>query len=238
MDEKRFNELYNRAYEKSYVTFSEFLNLQEQSVLANTYLPCVKFGGYENAERVVAGFGENVTVGDFPIALLEISPVMQKFADRLSHRDFLGALMNLGIKRELLGDIIVKDNIGYLFCLDHIKDYIIGSVDRIKHTTVTVREIEALPDDAVSVPKEYEKIVSSLRIDAVISAVYNLSRNDSAKLFAQEKVFVNSRQVSSPSYQLKNGDIISLRGFGRFIFDKALRSTKKDRLVISIQKYE
>lgn len=238
MDENRFNELYNRAYEKSYNTFSEFLNLQEQSVLANTYLPCVKFGGYENAERVVAGFGENVTVGDFPIALLEISPVMQKFADRLSHRDFLGALMNLGIKRELLGDIIVKDNIGYLFCLEHIKDYIIGSVDRIKHTTVTVREIESLPDNAVSVPTEYEKIVSSLRIDAVISAVYNLSRNDSAKLFAQEKVFVNSRQVNSPSYQLKDGDIISLRGFGRFIFDKALRSTKKDRLVISIQKYE
>lgn len=238
MDENRFNELYNRAYEKSYNTFSEFLNLQEQSVLANTYLPCVKFGGYENAERVVAGFGENVTAGDFPIALLEISPVMQKFADRLSHRDFLGALMNLGIKRELLGDIIVKDNIGYLFCLEHIKDYIIGSVDRIKHTTVTVREIESLPDNAVSVPTEYEKIVSSLRIDAVISAVYNLSRNDSAKLFAQEKVFVNSRQVNSPSYQLKDGDIISLRGFGRFIFDKALRSTKKDRLVISIQKYE
>lgn len=238
MDEKRFNELYNKAYEKSFNTFSEFLNLEEQSILANTYLPCVKFGGYENAERVVAGFGENITVIDFPISLLEISPVMQKFADRLSHRDFLGALMNLGIKRELLGDIIVKDNIGYLFCLEHIKDYIIGSVDRIKHTTVTVKEIKGLPNNAVSVPVRYEIIVSSLRADAVISAVYNLSRNDSAKLFAQEKVFVNSRQVSSPSYQLKNGDIVSVRGFGRFIFDSVLRRTKKDRLVISIQKYE
>lgn len=238
MDEKRFNELYNKAYEKSFNTFTEFLNLEEQSILANTYLPCVKFGGYKNAERVVAGFGENITVSDFPISLLEISPVMQKFADRLSHRDFLGALMNLGIKRELLGDIIVKDNIGYLFCLEHIKDYIISSVDRIKHTTVTVKEIKGLPNNAVSVPVRYEIIVSSLRADAVISAVYNLSRNDSAKLFAQEKVFVNSRQVNSPSYQLKSGDIVSVRGFGRFIFDSVLRSTKKDRLVIGIGKYE
>lgn len=110
MLEKRFNELYNRANQNYYPVFSDFLNLEEQSVLAKSYLPCVLYGGYEGAERVVAGFGDNVCEQDFPIRCVEIKPVNKKFADKLSHRDFLGGLMNLGIKRELLGDIIIFEN--------------------------------------------------------------------------------------------------------------------------------
>ena len=103
MIEKRFEELNERAYERGYNTFSDFLNIEEQSVLKSTYLPCVLFGGYPMAERVVAGFGDDLNDEKFPIVCICVKPLMQKFADELSHRDFLGALMNLGIKRELLG---------------------------------------------------------------------------------------------------------------------------------------
>lgn len=235
MIEKRFNELYNRSYDKNIKCFTDFLNMDEQSILEGTYLPCVKYGGYQAAERVIAGFGDDIDEVDFPIALLKISPVNQKFADKLSHRDFLGALMNLGIKRELLGDIIVSENTGYLFCLGQIKEYIIDNLKRLKHTTVSVCELEQLPDTAVKEPEAKQVIVSSLRLDALISAVYKLSRSESNKLFLQDKIFVNSKSVTNNSYQLKDGDIISVRGFGRIYFVSQLKTTKKNRIVVEIK---
>ena len=237
MIEKRFNELYGRAYERQYKVFSEFLNLEEQSVLATSYLPCKKYGGYDTAERVVAGFGENVENSDFPIKCLVISPVMSKFADKLSHRDFLGSLMNLGIKREMLGDIIVSDNCGYLLCLEQIADYIRDNLTRIKHTSVSVKEVDSLPENIIKEPEPAELVVSSLRLDVLISAVYKLSRNEASKLFSAGKIFVNSKLTENTSYQVKENDRISVRGFGRFIFLEQLRKTKKDRLVVEIKKY-
>ena len=78
MVEKRFEELNERAYERGYNTFSDFLNMEEQSVLKSTYLPCVLFGGYPMAERVVAGFGENLSDEKFPITCICAKPLMQK----------------------------------------------------------------------------------------------------------------------------------------------------------------
>lgn len=235
MDEKRFIELHNRSYERNILCFTDFLNMEEQSVLENTYLPCIKYGGYDGSERVVACFGEHAAVPDFPIVLLELAPVNKKFADKLTHRDFLGALMNLGIKRELLGDIIISENAGYLFCLEHISEYIIDNLSKIKHTVVSVKRLDELPKTAVKKPEEKQVIVSSLRLDALISAVFRLSRSESNKLFSQDKVYVNSRAVSNNSYQLKDGDIISVRGFGRINYVSQLKTTKKNRIVVQIK---
>ncbi len=237
MNEKRFNELYNRAYEKSYNVFTEFLNLEEHSILSASYLPCTVYGGYSQAERVVAGFGENIEYRDFPIAYLVLSPVLQKFSDILIHRDFLGALMNLGIKREMLGDIIVADNCGYLICLSQIAPYIKDNLTCIKHTNIKVTQIDNLPDNIIREPEPTELVVSSLRLDVLISAVYKLSRSEASKLFATGKVFVNSKITENTSYQTKENDIISVRGFGRFVFIAQLRKTKKDRFVAEIKKY-
>lgn len=231
MLEKRFNELYNRANQNYYPVFSDFLNLEEQSVLAKSYLPCVLYGGYEGAERVVAGFGDNVCEQDFPIRCVEIKPVNKKFADKLSHRDFLGGLMNLGIKRELLGDIIIFKNSAYLFCLDKISNYIKDNLSRVRHTTVEVNEVDAPPVKAVEPKGAEEMVIASLRVDVAVCQVYNLSRNECAKLFETDKVFINSRKLESRSYQLKEGDMVSVRGYGRFQFVSVVRKTKKDRLV-------
>lgn len=237
MIEKRLKELYNRAYERDYITFSDFLNLEEQSVLESGYLPCIKFGGYPSAERIVAAFGNNAESAEFPIAVVQISPAIEKFSDKLTHRDFLGGLMNLGIKRELLGDILISGNTAYVFCLEQITDYIIKNLTRIKHTTVRVTELSKLPDTAINEPKCKELIVPSLRLDAVISAVYKLSRKESCNLINSDKVFINSRQIKSTSCQLKQEDIVSVRGSGRFKYIEQLRTTKKDRIVISINLY-
>ncbi|MCC8072707.1 MAG: YlmH/Sll1252 family protein [Clostridiales bacterium] len=237
MDEKRFNELYNRAYSREYTVFSDFLDMNEQSILEKMHLPHKSFGGYDMAERAVAGFGEETDDSDFPITCLCIEPVRQKFADALTHRDFLGSLMNLGIKRELLGDIIVEGNCGYLFCLNRIAPYIVDNLSRVKHTTVRVSTAESLPNIANEMPSQSQIIVSSARLDSVISAVYKLSRSESASLFNNEKVFVNSRLTEHGSHNLKEGDKVSVRGFGRFVYDGLIRKTKKDHLAVGVRIY-
>ena len=224
MIEKRFEELNERAYERGYNTFSDFLNIEEQSVLKSTYLPCVLFGGYPMAERVVAGFGDDLNDEKFPIVCICVKPLMQKFADELSHRDFLGALM------------IVKDNCGYILCLEHIAPYICENLERVRHTSVKC-EKSNLPNDLKNEPEPAEIFAASKRIDVVIAAVYNLSRNETSKLIKAEKVFVNSRLVTSNSYMLCDNDIVSVRGYGRFSFDKEIKTTKKGRLVLEVKKY-
>lgn len=236
MIEKRFEELNERAYERGYNTFSDFLNMEEQSVLKSTFIPCVLFGGYSMAERVVAGFGEDLNDEKFPIVCVCAKPLIQKFADELTHRDFLGALMNLGIKRELVGDIIVDDNCGYILCLEHIADYICENLNRVRHTSVKT-QISALPENLNKEIESSEVFAASKRIDVVISAVYNLSRNETSKLVKNERVFVNSRMVSSVSSLLNGGDVVSVRGFGRFVFVKEIKETKKGRLVLEVKKY-
>lgn len=185
----------------------------------------------------MAGFGDDVSLEDFPICYLLISPVNSKFADSLTHRDFLGGLMNLGIKRELLGDIIVADNCAYLICLGQISTYIMDSLSRVKHTTVKVEMIDSLPDDVIKIPDPTEIIVASLRLDAMLSAVFKLSRNEASRLLAGKKAYVNSKLTESSSYMLKENDVVSLRGYGKFTFVSQLRKTKKDRLVVEVIKY-
>lgn len=237
MEEKRFNELYDRACQRCCRVFSEFLNMEEQSILKGMYIPCVTFGGYDMAERVIAGFGENITNDDFPVVCLRISPVAKKFADELTHRDFLGALMNLGIRREMLGDIVIDDNCGYAFCLEQIKNYILDNLNKVKHTAVSVDIVKDMPENICAVPGETEFTVSSCRIDVLVSAVYKLSRKEASRLFETDKVFVNSRQNKNSSYTVKDNDVISVRGFGRFVFSSVVRKTRKDRLVVSVRKY-
>ena len=94
-----------------------------------------------------------------------------------------------------------------------------------------------MPNDLKNEPEPAEIFAASKRIDVVIAAVYNLSRNETSKLIKAEKVFVNSRLVTSNSYMLCDNDIVSVRGYGRFSFDKEIKTTKKGRLVLEVKKY-
>lgn len=234
---KRINELANRSFQRGYTTYSNFLNMDEISTLLSCDIVCnyKLFGGYENAERCVCAFG-----GDelFPITCIEIKPSQQKFADKLTHRDFLGSLMNLGIEREMLGDIRIKDNIGYLFCLDKISNYIVDSLDRIKHTTVKCKEIYEIPDFLNELPEAEEIIVSSIRVDTVVAKVLNMSRNAVSQLVNQQKIFINSKVIYKDSILLKENDIVSVRGFGKFIYVEPVNETKKHKIVVSVRIYK
>ena len=212
--EKRLLELADRAEQRCYVTFSDFLNMEEESILSSLHfnIDCCLFGGYDGAERCIAAFGYEAEGTDFPISIIKAEPVSPKFADKLSHRDFLGSLMGLGIKREVLGDIVIADNIGYIFCLNSIADYIVQSLSKVRHTIVKCSLVDSLPQSAVKKPEEEQLIVASERLDVIVSAVYHFSRSAVKELFVSGKVYVNSRLCENFSYIPKENDIISVRG--------------------------
>lgn len=237
IEAKHFADLQRRAENSGRTVFSDFLGLSSLSELKSMHIfPVPHFwGGFPDAERVVAAFGECENE-DFPISVILIQPVNKKFADELSHRDFLGAVLSLGIKRDVIGDIIINENCGYVFCIDSIADYIIENLNEVKHTTVKAKKCEKLPSFVVPEPESENFVVSSRRLDVLTAAVFGLSRKSASELFTKEKVFVNG-SLKSASYTVSDGDSVSVRGFGKFVLAGEIRRTKKDRAVVELKVY-
>ncbi len=239
--QKRALELSERARDRGIYTRTDFLTESEAAEIARLSLPIKPhfFGGYSEAERCVAVFGEEEELfypWESDLALLKMEPLDQKFADSLTHRDFLGAVMNLGVKRELFGDLLVFENTGFLFCLEHIAPFLCENLSRVKHTSVKTKISESLPEGAHPKTEERSVVCPSARADALISAVWNLSRSEGKALVEKEKVSVGGVVVSRPAKELKAGDRISVRGYGRFYFDGFERKTKsgKERMKIRL----
>ena len=237
---KRFAELSLRAVEQRRTVSSDFLTLDEQSTLASAQLfsRAYLYGGYPLAERRAALFGEKgeeEKTAECDFVWVKISPVAKKFADELTHRDFLGTLMGLGIKRETIGDILTDDNCGYVFCEKKVARFIIENLDRVKHTTVRCEITLSPPDSVGALPKEQTVTVPSLRLDAMVAAVYKISRSESQQLFMQKLIFVNGKMTVNSSYIPKEDEIISVRHKGRFVFCGKIGETKKQRLKISVR---
>ena len=234
-----------RSYENGRYAFSGFLGLTDLSSALNELrgfgsVPYDLWGGAEEAERVVLRIGSEETLGyeeDFPISIIEISPKNKKFADDLGHRDFLGALLNLGIDRSVVGDIYIEENVGYTLCLSNMAEFICENLERVKHTSVTAKVIDRLPELSSSEPAESFIRVASLRCDLIISKAYNLSRTASQELFRNGRVFVNGRLCESVSHVIKEEDIISVRGHGRIKINNIGSVNKKGKIGVSILLY-
>ena len=239
--QKRFEELAARANGRGRYTYTQFLTLAEQDVLQKMArqldAPFVWMGGFEGAERRVACFGREEDMGYPPISpvcCLSIAPASKKFAGDLGHRDFLGSLMALGIKRQLLGDIHIVDGVGYLFCLEEIAPYLCDNLLSVARTTVRCEPCEA-PEQLSQPPEPTEVVVASQRLDALIAAVWRLSRAQAQELLERGMVFIDGRMVESASHTLREGDTVSVRHQGRFRYEGTLRETKKGRLRVCVR---
>ncbi len=238
--QKRFEELAARANGRGRYTYTQFLTLAEQDVLQKMVrqldAPFVWMGGYEAAERRLACFGREEEMGYAPISpicCLSIAPVSKKFAGDLGHRDFLGSLMALGIKRQLLGDIQIVEGVGYLFCLEEIASYLCENLISVGRTTVRCEPCEA-PEQLSLPPEPSEVVVASQRLDALIAAVWKLSRNQAQELLERGMVFIDGRLVENAAHTLREGDVVSVRHQGRFRYEGTLRETKKGRLRVCV----
>lgn len=208
------------------------------------------FGGYCEVERKMLGFFPKsycdneieIENSEFPIVLLMISRRHKKFGqENLSHRDYLGSILGLGIGREKIGDIIVHEDEAVCFIHESMSDYIIFNLEKISKTYVKVELLEEYDE---IIPKMLEKkienkntTVSSLRLDTVLSKVFSLSRSKAQELIKREKVFVNWRIVTNVSLEISENMMISARGFGRFRVGTIGGLNKKNKIALEINLY-
>lgn len=241
----RIKDLCESSYTQNRYTFSQFLTVEEQAAIEQIsseirHADYEFFGGHECCERQMIRFGSYESLSyeeEWPIATLLIEPLIDKFSDDLSHRDFLGALMNLGIKRNVLGDIILKGNSAYVFCLDEVSEYIISELTRIRHTSVKISKIKGQVPELTRRLEDMRVLVNAPRFDAVVAAVTKLSRGKAQELFKMKKVLLNNRICESNSVTLKPGQSFTIRGYGKFIYDGEGTKTKKDRVYLNIRRY-
>ena len=244
---KRILDLAHSANQRGICIFSDYLNLNEQNIFFRIQheLPMIKYftyGGYSDAERKILCFcGDDMIIEqheiNYPITCIKIMPINQKFSDSLTHRDFLGAVLNLGIDRSKVGDILIEENEGYLFCHTSISEFIVDNLIKVKHTNITTTIIDK--NDFIYQPKYKEVIgtVSSVRLDSILSVAFRTSRSSLIGLIAGGKVFVNSKQILSNSFSLKENDIVSVRGLGKFIYQGTSYTTKKGKYSVRILLY-
>lgn len=254
--QKRIQDLAALADRRGCVLYSDFLGLQEQNILHDmmqkfSWLRGETFGGYEGAERLMAAFlpsDGDVWYEDskeagradgafWPISCIRIAPLQMKFAEKLSHRDILGALMNLGIERSKTGDIAIQEDGAYLFCSEQFADLICNELTRVRHTSVSCSVCQ-LQDFAYSPNLETIRgSVASVRLDAVMALAFHASRSSLISLIEGGSVFVNGRLITTNAYALKGEDLVSVRGYGRFRYLGTVGQSKKGRTWIEIQKY-
>ncbi|MBR3267269.1 MAG: hypothetical protein IKI58_00840 [Oscillospiraceae bacterium] len=242
---KRLLDLASQADRTNRFTFTGFLNEAEQAeyYAVRRELPdcgAVLWGGYEDAERAVLRFGDPERLGyeePFPVVCLEIAPLQEKFGEMLTHRDYLGAMMHLGIERSEIGDILIREKHAYVFCRETMADYLCRELTRIRHTSVSCK-VSALPETEFTVRTEPGTVqVSSPRIDGVAAKIFGFSRSLCAELFAAGKVFVNGACTENHSLILKAGDKVSVRGYGKFRFLGIGGVTRKGRQIVNFERF-
>lgn len=226
--------------------FTCFLNLNEYSIVSKIldYLK-IEYNTYsqnEYSDKKVIFFvpsyiDVNVQFYSDYITCIKIIPNVN---GKLQHKDYMGTIYNLGIKREVIGDIFVNDDICYFFVMSSVKDYVLNNLIRVGNQGVILSELaldnEELKNISVNiVEKEY--IVPSLRVDAVCSAVFNLSRNEIKEKIVKGDLCINDKVSYYPSDVIKEDDIISLRKCGKIVFKEALRNTKSGNIVINIGRF-
>lgn len=160
-----------------------------------------------------------------------------KFSEALGHRDYLGAVMNLGIERNRIGDILTRGEEAFIFVLTEVAPTLCNELSRVRHTPV---RCEIVPPSRCTLEPEYVQItgsVASERLDAVLAMAYRLSRGKAQELLSSDRVFVNGRTVHNCSYIPKPGERVSVRGLGKFIYEGAGGTSRKGRLFVSIKAF-
>ncbi|MBM6990422.1 YlmH/Sll1252 family protein [Mobilibacterium timonense] len=267
----RIADLSRQCWNGDYLTHTNFLSASElaefyqmpghqHSPGLNTFngVPYIVFGGREDSDRARIFFLpsymdadqliQDELSGNGSISLVCASPVNPGFADPLTHRDYLGALMNLGIDRSMTGDILVNQHdpedgqrpqetgrshprgMAYIFCAENVAELIASELTRVKHTTVSC---QIIPPSACDLEPDFRELtgtVASIRLDSIITMVWHLSRGKAQALIQGEKVTVNGRLITSSSFEPGENDRVSVRGLGKFIYLGDEGSTRKGRL--------
>ncbi len=264
MDERevlrgRIGDLWNRTQQGEYLNHTGFLApdlqafahrvIREDRIATRSGSGpyCMFSGGFEEADRKMLFFvpsymseeelQADLSGGEGAFTCIRIAPLRAGFTEPPTHRDYLGSLMNLGITREQIGDIICRENEAFVFAVRETAPFICSELTRVRHTTVSA-QIRPPSECPCEIRTKLESAsVSSERVDCLAAQVFHLSRSAAQHLIEQEKVFTEGRMITSSSYIPSAGERISVRGYGKFRYLGADGRTRKGRLIARYERY-
>ena len=202
-----------------------FKPLQDTSRFVIIFLP--EYIDIENVEDIASEY----------IVVLKIVP---KSKDVITHREYMGAIYSLGLKEDMIGDIFVYGGNCYLFCFKQNETYILDNLTKVAKSYVDITSLNPFDDEVRKIKLNIKSIditVPSLRIDVVLSELFNLTRNSTKAKINNSDLFVNSKEMYFAAYNVQNDDIISFRKCGKFKIGNVQRITKSGKIVLNIQKY-
>lgn len=221
------------SYKKSCPGFADFcspLEIEKIRNLMNSFQGFMFVSKIKNSERLIPSMNSEYT--DIPTDIIAVDELD---SDSATHRDILGSLMSLGIKRCKIGDIVIKER-AYFEIKNEITPYILSNLLKIKNKNVKPYIYKGEIEKTYNF-SELFLTVSSLRADCIIGSIAKLSRENAKEYILSGNLSINSKIMDNPSKQISEGDILSLKGYGKYIFPEILGNTKKDRLKILIKKY-
>ncbi|MEF9984652.1 MAG: YlmH/Sll1252 family protein [Oscillospiraceae bacterium] len=242
MFESKIKDMFDISLTRNITKFSPFLDERQQIIcqyVASKYdnANITYFGGYDDCQRKMLGIFadyDDKTQASFPITALTFKFRNQ---DSLSHRDFLGALMSLRIKREAVGDILVEEGRAVVFLNSKIADIVLSDVTKIGNIGVKIQ----LGFENLSVfEQKFHEIngtVSSLRLDCIISMFMNISRDKASDIINSQLVHINSVLCIDRDTIVSENDKISVKGFGKIIIVNVGNLTKKNRIHVNCKKF-
>ncbi len=234
----RINDLSLLCQKTSSPKFLGFLTPTEATVAVKTLKNTNRyklFGGFESAERTVLCLMPDWCEDPhFPITAISFN---YRKCDSLSHRDFLGALMALGLNRETVGDILIEDGRAVIFVLSDVADFILSQITKIGAVGVSAQKgyVEPLPN--ISKVEALSTTVASLRIDCVVASLCGLSRGSASMAISDGKVAVNSISVLKSTATVDSDDIITVRQKGKFKITSCDMHSKKGRIILKYNRY-
>lgn len=234
---------YGACADKNYIQTTRFLSMHD-CILAETALKGEKaegyslWGGYEGAERKIAVFYPDYMDEESAIAESGVSVIRAEYRPgTVTHRDMLGSLMNIGITRECLGDLLVHDDFCDIICVSESAGFIMDNLFRAGREGLKLQLIEGAPAAKEEKFRIIKDTVASLRLDAVVSSACSVSRANAAALINSGRVKVNDFECIKSDRAVCEGDSISVRGYGRMLLESAGGVSRKGRVIIEIKRY-
>lgn len=186
------------------------------------------FRPYEEAERIIIYKDLEPRVSLFKIITKE----------KLRHQDIMGSILSLNIKKEVLGDIIVDDNNYYFYILESMNNYILSYFNKVRNINISLEELPL--NYLKDYKRKYKEIivnVKSNRVDLIVSKLTGLSRRVVKEMISNKDIILNYQVLTNNSYQFKENDIFSIRGYGKYKYVEIINKTKKNNYLVKCLKY-
>lgn len=225
---------YAEAERRQVVFLPDYTGVSEK-ISALPQLGNEKEENYAVCRVLTKYFEENPESSPFCLLDVVIPPAEHK---TLGHRDYLGALMGEGIKREKVGDILVHEKGAQIIVASELADYLAENFRQVGSVSVFVKKSQISALNSTEIRTISLKFtVSSPRIDNIVSGVFGISRKDAVSVISHGKVFVSGREITKPDFALKGGEKIVLRGKGKAIYNGVTGTSKKGKVYINVEKY-